>query len=426
MAAWQMLGATCIAVLIAACTTALTPTPPAGTSEATPLRSAYETSTPCADLAARRLTETNPVQLALLGYVENACALPTDDISLSDAETALAGKSFALTAEGETLTLFQIAEGRKPSVCCSLQKADWRDLGDGRTYAARLHLKMLQSGMLKLTEKPLDQPLTDDDFIIWRGPEAPGELILKPDLDGTLSDHTLYSPELGETRKLIIYQPPQGGDGPLPTLYLADGDSLQFLARIIEPLIDAGEVSPILIVGMPSGQEGIVEDRSELGGDIRSLDYLPVDLPGMPPSRFATYLSYMADTLVPWVENEFGTAQVPRMRVVSGWSNGGGLSLNTGYRRPDVFGHAWPMSAGAGKLDTAVLPQGEAAMFRLSSGYYEPYFMSSTETSAQALTAAGYSVDTHWYAAGHMSDQWNHRLLENLKAVFPGPAARAD
>ena len=426
MAAWRISGAVFITALIAACAHSPEPAPLAGKNEAAPQRSAYEISTPCADLAARRPTEINPVQLALLEHSENACALPTDDISLIDGETALAGKSLALIAEGETLTLFQIADGPKPLICCSLQRADWRDLGDGRTFAARFHLKNLQSGLLKLTEKPLDQPLTDDDFIIWRGPDAPGEPIIKPDLAGTLSDHTLYSPELGETRKLIIYQPPQGEEGPLPTLYLADGDSLHFLARIIEPLIDSGDIAPILIVGMPSGQEGIVEDRSELGGYIRSLDYLPADIPGEPPSRFEAYLSYMADTLVPWVEKEFSAAQDPRMRAISGSSNGGDLSLNTGYRRPDVFGHAWPMSAGAGKLDTAVLPQGEAATFRLSAGYYEPYFMSTTEASAKALRAAGYSVDAHWYAAGHMSDQWVHRLLENLKAVFPGPSARAD
>ncbi len=381
---------------------------------------------PCADHAARRLVERNPVQKAVLGLLENACALPTDDITLADAETALASKSLALTTEGDTLTLFQIAEGREPSICCSLQDADWRDLGDGRTYVARFHLKDLQSAMLKLTEKPLDQPLDDDDFIIWRGPDAPAALSLKPELDGTLSDHTLYSAELGETRKLVVYKPPLRGESALPALYLADGESLPYLARLIEPLIDSGDIAPLLIVGMPSGQEGIVEDRSELGSDIRGLDYLPMDFPGEPPSRFEPHLSYMTDTLVPWVEETFGAVPDRQMRVVTGKSNGGGFSLNTGYRRPDIFGHAWPMSIGSAAIGTAALPEGEPARFRLSAGHYEPYFMRTTQLSAQALSEAGYSVDTHWYADGHMSDQWDHRLLENLKAVFPGPDTRAD
>ena len=385
----------------------------------------FEISLPCADHAARRLEETNPAQLATLDLLANACALPTDDLTLAEAEATLAGKPLALTAEGDTLTLFQIAEGREPSICCSLQRANWHDLGDGRIFATRFHLKDLQSGMLKLTEKPRGQEWMEDDFILWRGPDAPGEPILKPDLEGTLSDHTLYSPELGETRKLIIYQPHQGGRGRLPTLYLTDGDGLHFLARIIEPLIDAGEIAPLLIVGMPSGQEGIVEDRSDLGQDIRSLDYLPVDLPGHAPSRFEPYLAFVADTLAPWVEETFPAAPDRQMRAVSGSSNGGGFSLNAGYRRPDVFGHAWPMSIGIGGIQTAALPEGEPARFRLSAGYYEPYFLRATRVSAQALRAAGYSVDTHWHAAGHMTDQWNHRLLENLKAVFPGPAASA-
>lgn len=420
MAFWHHTGAA-FAALLTACSTAPTPLAAAGSTDVRPR--SVEISLPCADHAARRLEETNPIQLAMLDLLANACALPTDDLILAEAEATLAGKALALTAEGNTLTLFQIAESREPSLCCSLQRANWRDLGDGRTYAARFHLKDLQSGMLKLTAKPLDQEWVEDDFILWRGPDAPGEPISKPDLEGTLSDHTLYSPELGETRKLIIYQPSRREEGRLPTLYLADGDDLRFLARIIEPLIDAGEIAPLLIVGMRSGQEGIVEDRSELGRDIRSLDYLAVDFPGEAPSRFEPYLAFVADTLVPWVEETFPAAPDRQMRAVSGKSNGGGFSLNASYRRPDVFGHAWPMSIGVGEIKTATLPEGEPARFRISAGYYEPYFLRASRVSAQALHDAGYSVDTHWYAAGHMTDQWHHRLLENLKSVFPGPAS---
>ncbi len=426
MAVRHQTVAACLAVLLAACGTPPDIALPAAADGPALRPKVVDTSLPCADLAGRRLQETNPVQLATLDLLENACALPTEDLSLADAEAILADKQFALVTEGETLTLFQIAEGRAPSICCSLQDASWRDLGDGRTYVARLHLKNLQTGMLKLTEIPIGQPVTEGDFINWRGPGAPPEPFLKPDLDGTLSDLTLYSPELGETRKLAIYEPPNRGDALLPALYQADGDAVPQLARIIEPLILSGEIAPILIVGMRSGQDGIVEDRSELGWDIRGRDYNPIDFPGEPPSRFEPHLAYVTDTLVPWVDSQFNTAPEPEMRAISGYSNGGVFTLNAGYRSQDVFGHVWPMSLGIAELETAVIPEVPPAQFRLSAGYYEPHFIRATQVSAQTLRDAGYSVDTHWYADGHMSDQWDHRLLQNLKAVFPGPAARTE
>lgn len=106
MAAWRISGAVFIAAVITACANSPEPASLASENKAAPQRSAYEISIPCADLAERRRTETNRAYLTVLEYSENACALPTDDISLCGAKTALAGKSLALIAESETLTLF--------------------------------------------------------------------------------------------------------------------------------------------------------------------------------------------------------------------------------------------------------------------------------------------------------------------------------
>lgn len=414
-----------VAGLLAACSTSISPAEPEGES----LRSrVHEVSTPCADLPALRLAETSPVRRALLDSVEYACALPIDDVTLAAANQALEGNSLALTAKGDTLTLYQRAEGRTPTICCSLQNIQWTDLGDGQTYVARFRLNDLQSGMLRLTGRPLDQPLGDDAFIEWRGPLAPAEPQIKAEIEGSLTERTLFSPELDETRKLIIYEPRNGirRERPLPVVIMADGDALHHHARIIEPLIDAGKIEPVLIVGIVSGQNGIMEDRSALGWDIRALDYLPVDLPGFPPNRFDAHLAFVTDTLIPWVESEYGALPDRSTRAVTGSSNGGVFALHAGFRRPDIFGHAWPMSIGAGTIETAEPVDTLTARFRISAGYYEAYFLGSSQTSAKALDAAGYVVNTRWYAAGHMNDQWKVALVENLKAVFPGPNATAE
>ena len=124
--------------------------------------------------------------------------------------------------------------------------------------------------------------------------------------------------------------------------------------------------------------------------------------------------------MLPWVRDEFSATADPDMTVVTGWSNGGVFAFNSGLRRGDIFGHAWPMSLGIGGLikRPEAMPQ-PWAVFRLSAGHYETGFMRATYEKAQFLKEGGYEVDTHWYSAGHAVDQWEARFLENLRAVFP-------
>ncbi|KCZ87408.1 alpha/beta hydrolase [Hyphomonas jannaschiana] len=384
-----------------------------------------DTNTYCADIAALTGTTDNIIHLQTLDAVRAACSLPTDDVPLPEAKARLAGKQIALEASGETLTLFQLSDGQPPFTCCSLQDLNWRHLGDERTWVSRLRLKDLQSGMLMQFAAPPRPGTAEDNLLKWRGPDARPAPVPKPDLSGTLSRHELYSPQLGETRRLFVYRPnvPETG-APLPVLVLADGEELPFWARIIEPFMDSGQISPVLIVGLVSGQLGIVEDRSDLGSDIRNIDYLPSDLDGHPPSRFDAHLDFVIETVLPWAETEFGASRDRQQRVIAGMSSGGGFALNAGFRRPDIFAHAWPMSPGSDGIEAPPpAPSEDAATFRISAGYYEPRFLRSAKFSAENLSAAGYHVETHWYPAGHMQDQWELALPENLEAVFPGPAS---
>lgn len=417
------------AIAIAACLIACQAEPlrqaPGGTAAEAITRWPIDTNVYCEDIERLRRSTDNIIHLQTLNAVRDACSLPTDDITLSQAKALLAGNPIALEAEQETLTLFQVSDGNIPFTCCSLQDLDWRNLGDDKTWVSRLHLKNLQAGVIMQFAAPPGPEVADDNLLKWRGPDAPPAPVPKPKLDGTLAEHELYSPQLGETRRLFVYQPPSHqAKHPLPVLVLADGEELPFWARIVEPLIDSGKISPILIIGLVSGQRGIVEDRSELGSDIRNIDYLPTDLHGHPPSRFNAHLAFVTETVLPWAETHFNTSTDRQQRVVAGMSSGGGFALNAGFRRPDIFGHAWPMSPGSDGIDAPPpLPIGDTADFRISAGYYEPSFLRSARFSAENLLASGYHVDTRWYPAGHMQDQWELTLPDNLEAVFPGPAA---
>lgn len=418
-----------LAMIAPACLVACKSEPPQQAPDGTvpePItRHMIDTNTYCEDIDPLARTTDNIIHLQTLDAVRDACSLPADDVTLAEAKALLGGKPVALEAKDETLTLFQVSDGQPPFTCCSLQDLDWRNLGDDRTWVSRLHLKALQSGMLMQFAAPPGPESADGNLLKWRGPDARPAPVPKPDLDGTLTEHELYSPQLGETRRLFVYQPASPpAHEPLPVLVLADGEELPFWARIVEPLIDSGKISPVLIVGLVSGQQGIVEDRSDLGSDIRNVDYLPSDLDGHPPSRFDAHLAFVIETVLPWAQTHFSASTDRQQRVVAGMSSGGGFALNAGFRQPDIFAHAWPMSPGSDGIDAPPpAPSGETAAFRISAGYYEPGFLRSAKFSAENLSAAGYRIETHWYPAGHMQDQWELALPDNLEAVFPGPAS---
>ena len=372
-----------------------------------------------------------------LSLAAGNCSLPIDDVTSSMAYAALGDKDIAIKVEGDVLTLFQRTSGVKPSACCSLSRLTMHPLAEDTIWIARQRLRDLDSAMLIQatlrvssvadgTERSGDA-LYDEyfDTVYWRGPNAPApfETIEIEALKGQLTKHTLFSPELGETRYLTVYRPDTDQTG-LPVIIMADNGS-EGLAGTIEPLIQSGQIAPVILVGLQSGQDGIVEDRSAIGdnSELRTYDYVPDwNAQGRPPaaaSRFDNHLAFVVDTVLPWVRDEFSATADPDMTVVTGWSNGGVFAFNSGLRRGDIFGQAWPMSLGRGGLikRPEAMPQ-PWAVFRLSAGHYETGFMRATYETAQFLKEGGYEVDTHWYSAGHAVDQWEARFVENLRAVF--------
>src|SRR5262249_17343407 len=158
----------------------------------------------------------------------------------------------------------------------------------------------------------------------------------------------------GETRRLAIYLPPgHRTDGDYPALFMADGSdgAVQYDARIIEPLIRSGALPPLIIVGASSGQDGIVEDRSALGPNIRTLDYVPNF--GGDTVRFPAHMRFFSEELVAFAVREYGVTTDARRRVVQGKSNGGVFAFWAAYQHPEAFGNAIASSLAGRTVETA-------------------------------------------------------------------------
>ena len=362
------------------------------------------------------------------------CALPTDDVTEADARAALGDDNLAIIGEGDVVTVFQRTIEGEAFFCCSLQGLDKRAVIGETVWVARQRLRGMDEATLHLsaTMKNVDpdgydiQPSGLEGEAEWRGPNALTgvEPVAYEDLEGSHSEHEVFSPQLNETRRISVFAP-AGLRPDSPVIIAADGSTLE---GIVERLIKDGEIRPVLMIGVHSGQDGIVEDRSEIGDThaLRAYDYFPPEVwedddGSKAGTRFDDHLSFVTDTLLKWASETYGMEIARERTVVMGWSNGGSFALNAGLLKNTVFGHAWPMSVGRGRLESDQTPvqAGPRARFRLSAGHYEPGFMYGTRISADVLSELGYDIDTRWYAEGHGINQWEARFVDNLKAVFP-------
>ena len=350
------------------------------------------------------------------------CRVDPPELSRNDAETHLSDTNLAYEIAGSTIfSLYARAADAAPRLCCSIQGSDiWTRIEGSDLLGAQFRLEDLNQTILSLMLLGDNEANFD-----YRGPDAPEKPrfygLNVENLEGQTFDRQLYSPELGETRKLAIYLPP--GHTPekdWPVLFFADGISVSYTARLIEPLIVAGDMAPVVIVGLLSGQGGIVEDRSDVPvkTDLRNADYLP-RFDESAPERFDQHMRFVTDTVRPWAETSFGAGRNDQRRGVTGKSSGGTFALYAGYLNPDLFDVAIPQSPGSGTLFDADPAPANAAEFWISGGTLEIPFIKSARASASSLSDAGYSVHFQTYFAGHAPDQWDQGLADTLPKAFP-------
>ncbi|AZU04801.1 esterase [Glycocaulis alkaliphilus] len=359
-----------------------------------------------ADLALRR-------EIAL-----DACRLPLA-LSLGDVESMLGDEDFAFEIDGEELVAARRGSGANRlhgALNASLPELE----GTDGIHAARFRLAELQAAWLKFYVFPEGATqITLDMMPGWEGPDAPPKAVVENDggIEGELIATELWSEALGETRRLYVYLPP--GHDPAasyPAVFFGDGGVVNHFGRLIEPRIADGSLPPMVLVGAESGQQGIVEDRSDVERDLRNADYLPGGIRGV--DRFDAHLIFFADELVEHAITHWGASPDPVLRGVFGRSSGGAFSLQAGFRRPDRFGHAFSMSTGRGPVREADPAPENAARFYFAAGLYEPTFLYNAHISANALQAAGYEVRIEALAAGHTQEIDEVMLIPFLRDAF--------
>lgn len=374
--------------------------------------------TPCETLEAFAATDHEDADWAR-DVARTACALPIDDLDAETAHTLLGDAPLHIARDGDALTILARSERAQPRLCCSLQ-APMAPLGKD-LWALRFRLAELDRAMIMFFA-PDDRTYWRE----WRGPDAPPAPEQNTPIRGQMLERTLASAHLGETRRLSIYLPPghqAGGD--YAVLVMADGGSTSY-ARFIEPLIESGAIEPLVLIGIESGQQGIVEDRSGLGArgnDLRAADYLPRwEGAG---DRFEQHMRFVTDELLPYAESEFSITTDRSRRGVDGFSNGAVFSLWAGLLAPETFGIVIARSAGYERtvLSPEQLAQASATRFFISAGLYESYFWRTSNHWAEALRPHAQNVVFTAPAGGHAPDQGTLMLVQYLREAFPARVA---
>ena len=310
-------------------------------------------------------------------------AATTEQTSLTEAESLLQRKKAegkSVWADGDTLTFVYEGEAETVELCCGLQEPLTR-LPDSEAWVLRKTIPNLSEAVISysfivdgnFSESALDR--------VWRGTDAPpAPETLEPSA-GSIFERTLNSKVLGETRKLVVYLPPDyAAQKPLglPVVYLADGSSVWEFARFVEPLIRQGKLPQLLLIGIESGSyAGDPTAAYDPELDMRSREYIP----RADDERFFEHERFVLDEVLPWAEEAFGASNDPAQRVVYGHSNGGVFAAAMGLRHPDVFGYALPFSVGVNPTDVIEVQAGTTEFYFIAGTLEERFY-----TTTRALS----------------------------------------
>jgi enterochelin esterase-like enzyme len=264
-----------------------------------------------------------------------------------------------------------------------------------------------------------------ENILTFRGPNAPADpaQVAPGDLAGQVLNRELASSALGEKRRLNIYLPPGWSkERSWPAVFLAD-NSASIYAPMVEAMILAGRIEPIVLISAESGEPAVVGIApTQYGTDLRSAEYLRNRDGG--GDRFDRHMEFFAVELTRYAVEEFAVSALREDHAVAGFSSGGVFALWAGVQHPEVYAFAIPMSPGVAPLVAEDLTVGVRARFRFAGGLYEPSFLETAKAAEAVLRSGGYDASGLYLSAGHDPEQWRIVMHEALLEIFP-PRARA-
>ena len=238
-------------------------------------------------------------------------------------------------------------------------------------------------------------------------------------------------------RKVFVYLPPGYADAPerrYPVMYMHDGQNLFDAAEAFggvpwavdetaQGLILAGEVSPLIIVGVHNSGESRIDEYTPVAaerGRMRGRG-----------GKADIYGRMIIEDLKPFIDSEYRTRPEREFTGLRGSSLGGLVSLYLGLKRPDVFSRLAVLSPSVWWANNQIIREAAQIADRLplriwlDIGKREgPQIKHQVRALKEILLANGWrsGEDFAYFEipnAHHEESAWAARFGEVLKFLFP-------
>lgn len=240
-----------------------------------------------------------------------------------------------------------------------------------------------------------------------RMPQVPDhpELMVRPSVPhGTIRDTTLYSPGLGNSRRLAVYIPATTIRDP-GLIVVHDG--LEFIS----------------IAGMPTVLDNLIADGAI--PPVVAVFIAPVDRhPEYATDKADRFTSFVVETVLPMVRSIMPFSSDPSRNAVMGASDGGNISLYMGMTHPEIFGTVAAFSSNVEPVVSDRFASSERLPLRIyiDIGTYDiPMLRPRVAGLRASLTTKGYDYLYAEFHDGHSWSNWKSHVADALRFLLsPG------
>jgi alpha-glucosidase len=151
-------------------------------------------------------------------------------------------------------------------------------------------------------------------------------------------DTAFYMPQLNRHRRVWIYLPESYATTrrKYPVLYMHDGQNL--FDHATASFGEWGVDEALDTLGQRYGECIVV--AVDHGGEKRINEYSPFDMEQYGKGEGDAYVSFLVQTLMPYINNHYRTKKTARYTAIAGSSMGGLISFYAALKYPDKFGAA--------------------------------------------------------------------------------------